>query len=349
MVITTKKRMKIAQISKPWGEVPPLKYGGVERIVWFLTTELNKEYDVTLFAPGKSCKEDKFKRLSLFLEPQADKGLDRNAELAQGLHAILYHLNKFKFDVLHAHSVDPILAVASVGKLPLIFTFHSVPSLPSKLLSDMSQDSVKFVFVSRAHRESYPWIKKADVVYNGLPIKNYPFSKEKKDYLAFVGPIRPEKGIVEAIEVATKSKTKILIAGRIRPEIKDYFEKEIEPRIKNNRYIQFLGEITESERNEMLKYAKAFLFPINWIEPFSTSLLESLVVGTPVIAFNKGSVPEVIEHGKNGLIVETVTEMVKAVKEIYLIKPENCRKTIEEKFNSQRMTADYLKLYKKYF
>jgi len=341
--------MKIAQISKPWGEVPPPKYGGVERIVWFLTTELSKKHDATLFAPGKRHKEERFKRRSLFKEPQADKGLDRNVELAQGLHAILHHVNQERFDVLHAHSVDPILAIAAVRKLPLIFTFHSVPNLPSTLLSDMSQNAVKFVFVSQAHRDSYPWIKKADVVYNGLPVQNYPFSKDKKDYLAFVGPIRPEKGVVEAIEVAERSKTRILIAGRVRPELKKYFDEEVEPRIKNNKYVQFLGEITENERNEMLKYAKAFLFPISWVEPFSTSLLESLVVGTPVIAFNKGSVPEVIEHNKNGLIVETVEEMVGAVKEIDKIKPESCRETIEVKFNSQRMARDYLRLYRKYF
>lgn len=341
--------MKIAQISKPWQVVPPIRYGGIERIVAFLSEELAKDHDVTLFAPGDKSLIPKVKFKALFFEPQGGKGLDRNIELAQGLDAILYHQNLEKFDVIHAHSVDPILALAAVTKLPLIFTFHSVPNIASRLLSDMSQTNVHFVFVSHAHRKSYPWIKKADVVHNGLPYKKYPFSSEKRNYLAFVGPIRPEKGVIEAMEVARISRTPLKIAGRIRPEIDTYFEEEIKPRIKRNKYVEFLGEITENQRNEMLKHARAFLFPINWIEPFSTSLLESLAVGTPVIAFNKASVPEVIENGKNGIIVENIKQMAIAVAKVEKIDPKNCRQTIEKKFSSQRMAENYLKLYKRYF
>lgn len=340
--------MKIAQVSKPWQVVPPSKYGGVERIVAFLSEELAKENDVTLFAPGDKSLIPNVRLEAFFKEPQGEKGLDRNAELAQALNAVIYH-NHEKFDVIHAHSIDPILALATVTKLPLIFTFHSVPSIPSELLSKMSQNKVHFVFVSHAHRKSYPWIKKADVVYNGLPYQEYPFSLKKKDYLAFVGPLRPEKGVIEAMDVAKMTKTKLKIAGRIRPEIDAYFEKEIKPRMKTNKYVEFLGEITDDQRNQMLMYAKAFLFPINWIEPFSTSLLESLVVGTPVVAFNKASVPEIINDGVNGFIVENVKQMANAIKKINIIDPKECRNTIEVKFNSQSMANNYLRLYRKYF
>lgn len=340
--------MKIAQISKPWEIVPPPKYGGVERIVAYLSKELAKNHDVTLFAPGKKSEIPRVKLKALFKEAQGEKGLDRNIELAQALDSVLYHFKKGKFDIIHAHSVDPILALAAIVKLPMLFTFHSVPSIPAQLLSKMSQDKVHFTFVSHAHRRSYPWIRKADVVHNGLPYENYPFSKTKKDYLAFVGPIRPEKGVVEAMEVARLSKTHLKIAGRIRPEIDEYYIKEIKPRLGKNKYVEFLGEITEKQRNQMLKYAKAFLFPISWIEPFSTSVLESLVVGTPVIAFNRGSVPEVIDDGKNGLIVENVKQMVKAIDKVDQIDPMQCRLTIEQRYNSKNMAKNYLRLYKKY-
>lgn len=340
--------MNIAIISKPWTQIPPQKYGGIERVVTNLVEELSKKHQVSLFAPGNSKPNPKVHLYSLFKHAMGDKGLDRSVEQAQATHALMELQTMKDIDIIHAHGVDPLLGAAPFINKPIIFSFHSVPNQSIRILSELVQEYVHFTFVSKAHRQSYSWIKKADVVYNGLTAKNFPFQKKKKDYLAFVGPIRPEKGIKEAIQVSITTKTPLYIAGRVRPELSDYFEHEIKPLISSNPFIKFLGEINESQRNTMLKHAKAFLFPISWVEPFSMSLLESLAVGTPVIAFNKGSVPEVIINGNNGFIVDNVSEMAKAVQNIGKIDPVNCQLTIEERFSTENMTKGYLSLYNKY-
>jgi len=339
--------MNIAIVSKPWAKIPPDKYGGIERVIGNLVDELSKHHKVILFAPGDSRPNNKVQLSSFFPDSVGEKGYDRSVELAQATHALMELQKREDIDIIHAHGIDPILGIAPFIKKPIIFSFHSVPTSSTEIITNLVQDHVHFTFVSKAHRNDYPWIKEADVVYNGLSVEKFPFEQKKKDYVAFVGPIRPEKGIKEAIEVAIQSNTPIYIAGRVRPELSVYFEKEIKP-LMNNPLIHFMGEINETERNEMLKYAKAFLFPISWVEPFSMSLLESLVVGTPVIAFNSGSVPEVIEDGKNGFIVENVKEMVETLAKIDQIDPKNCRLTIEQKYSAEKMTADYVALYERY-
>ena len=340
--------MKIAHVSKPWLPVPSAKYGAIEKILGFLIAEQIKTHEVTLFAPGNSKLPRGIILNSLFDEGVGDKGFDRNIELAQTLHAVL-EAKRLKFDIIHAHSTDPILALASVTNLPLVFTFHSVPKYEGQILAQLAQNTnITFVFLSKSHRKQFPWIPDAEVVPYGLPVSKFPFygQSEKSDYLAFIGAISDRKGILEAIKVATSTNHKLKIAGKIRAGDEDFFEREVKPAIQNNKNIEFFGEIDNNQRNDFLGKAKALLFPIKWQEPFGLVMLESLVVGTPVIAFNQGSVPEVINENI-GFIVEDIDEMCQAVENISTISNRSCRDHVENQFSIKQMSNSYDRIYGK--
>lgn len=340
--------MKIAHVSKPWLPVPSVKYGAIEKMLAYLIAEQVKTDEVTLFAPGNSKPARGIHLNSLFDEGIGDKGYDRNIELAQTLHAVL-ESQKYDFDVIHAHSTDPIVALASVTNLPLVFTFHSVSRFEGQILTKLAQDAnITFVFLSKSHREQYPWIANAEVVHYGLPVSEFPFyeKSEKQDYLAFIGAISDRKGILEAIQVATSTNHRLKIAGKTRASDQAFFDQKVKPIIENNQLIEFVGEIDNNQRNEFLGKAKALLFPIKWQEPFGLVMLESLVVGTPVIAFNKGSVPEVITDDV-GFIAKNVAEMSQAVERISTLSSRSCRNYVENNFSIKKMADTYNRIYEK--
>lgn len=341
--------MKIAQICKPWQTVPPVKYGGIERVMYFLSEELSRDHEVTLFAPGTGSWNPRIHLRALFTEGQGAKGYDRNLELVQLLDAVQHHLQRSPFDVLHVHGIDAVIGLACVSKLPLMVSNYSVPTPTSQMLTLAAPDHLRFVFASHAHRRTYPWITNADVVHAGIPVERYPFSEQKDDYVVFIGAIRPEKGVVEAMDTARLADRRLVIAGSVRPEFKTYFAEEFEPRLKEYPNVTYLGEVTGQECSELSRHAAAFLFPVKWEEPFNIAILESLAVGTPVVAFDRPSVREAIEHGRNGLIVENVQEMAEAIRSIHVVRPRDCRQTVETRFHSRMMADAYAVLYRKYF
>ncbi len=337
--------MKIAHLSKPWLPVPSSAYGAIEKMVAELININYSKDKVYLFAPGGSIPNEKIELISLYSEGQGDRGLDRNTELAQATHCVMKS-EKLKVDLIHAHSVDPFLGLTPFLSTPNIFTFYSNPTPAGKILSEMAQDHTNFTFLSRSHRKSFPWIKSAEVVYFGVNLDSFPFAETKEDYLAFVGSINDKKGILEAIEIAKQSKMQLKIAAKIKSEDMEFYEKEVRSRIKSLD-TEFLGEVNNDTRNQLLKRAKAMLFPIKWEEPFGMVMIESMAVGTPVIAFNKGSVPEVIDDGVTGFVVENVSQAVKAIEKLDQIAPVSCRKHIEEKFNINETADKFNLLYSK--
>lgn len=336
--------MKIAQISKPWETVPPENYGGLERVVQYLSLELSKNHQVSIFGP-KSNKKWLLSAdtVSLFSQSMADKGHDRNLETAQALHAILNIKEKGDYDIIHVHSIDSFLLLSNFIDLPVVFTFHNNPTYANSIMTKLSPQ-VHFVFVSTHHRKQFPWIKNATIIHNGIPIDEYPFSDKKDNYLTYVGAVSPQKGTHLAIRAAMISHNKLIIAGKIRDQ--KYFESLIEPHIDGKQII-FLGLINEEKRNILLKDSKGFLFPIQWEEPFSTVVMESLAVGTPVIGFNRGSISEIVEDNYNGYVVRNIDEMIKRISDLEKINPVCCRKTIADKFTSKIMATKYLNLYQK--
>ncbi|MBM3209083.1 glycosyltransferase family 4 protein [Candidatus Shapirobacteria bacterium] len=338
--------MKIAHVLKPWLPVPSLAYGAIEKMLAELIAEQSKVDNILLFAVGGSISSERVKLISLYPEGQGDKGLDRNTELAQAVHCAL-KLQSKDAKIIHAHSIDPFLGLAPFLKIPSIFTFYSNPTPAVKILSELAGNHTHFTFLSKSHRKSFPWIKEAGVIHFGLDPNHFPFSEKKKDYLAFVGTIADKKGIIEAIEIARRAKMRLKIAAKIRSEDKEFYENHAKKVIEDSNHVDFLGELNNSARNNLLKNARAMLFPIKWEEPLGLVMLESLVVGTPVIAFNRGSVPEIIEDGKTGFIVENIDLAVRTVERVDHLKPVDCRSSIASKFHIANTAVEFKKLYQR--
>lgn len=336
----------MAHLSKPWLPVPSPSYGAIEKMVasLIISQQINSQDEILLFAPGGSVSSQNIKLIPFFSEGQGDKGLDRNTELAQATHCAIESI-KQSVDLIHAHSVDPFLSITPFINLPSVFTFYSNPTPAGKQLSRMAAPHTIFTFLTHSHRKSFPWIKNGKVIYFGVNINDFPFSEKKNDYLAFVGSIVDKKGILEAIEIANKTKMKLKIAAKIKKEDTEFFETEVEIKIKKSSNIEYLGELNNEDRNSLLKGAKALLFPIKWEEPFGMVMIESMAVGTPVVAFNRGSVPEVVEDGKTGFIVENVPQAVRAIHKLDKIIPKNCRKLVSEKFDIDQTAKGFKDLY----
>ena len=339
--------VRVAQIAPLYESVPPELYGGTERIVSYLTEELVKGgHDVTLFASGDSDTSAELVRCSkaaLRLDPSVRDPLP-------------YHIMMLKevreraddFDVLHFH-IDLLHA-------PLVreFSDRTVTTLHGRLdLPDLKPFYRIFAdlpVVSISHDQRCPissanWVGN---VYHGLPPDLLPFREQPAGggYLAFAGRIAPEKRPDLAIEIAARAGLPLKIAAKIDKVDQAYWSDVIEPMVRCHPNVEFIGEVTEQEKSDFFGNAQALLFPIDWPEPFGLVMIEAMACGTPVIAFNRGSVPEVIDEGVTGMIVETVTQAVEAVTRLDTIDRQAVRATFEQRFTVQRMTREYLEIYR---
>jgi glycosyltransferase involved in cell wall biosynthesis len=229
--------------------------------------------------------------------------------------------------------------------MPHITTLHGRLDIPDLIPLYEEFHEMPVVSISNSQRKPLPWINWQGTVYHGLPKNLYTFRKGTGKYLAFLGRISPEKRVDRAIEIAKRAGMEIRIAAKVDAVDKEYFKTVIKPLFKHS-HVKYLGEIGEDEKDEFLGDAYALLFPIDWPEPFGMVMIEAMACGTPVIAYRKGSVPEVIEDGVTGFIVENVGDAVKALEErIPTLSRKQCRKVFEEKFSATRMAEDYIKVY----
>lgn len=337
------KALRIAQVSTLYESVPPKLYGGTERVVSFLTEDLVAlGHNVTLFASGDSVT-------SARLAPACDKALRLNTEcvdqLANHVAMLQMVLNEIEnFDVIHYHIDYLHYPISKLYPFPHVTTLHGRLNICDlqklyELFSDMP-----LVSISKAQRKPLPNVGWVGNVYHGLPLKLFRPNFEEGKYLAFLGRISPEKGLDSAIEIAIRSGIKLKVAAKIDNADKAYFEQRIKD-LLDHPLVEFVGEINENEKQEFLSSAIALLFPIKWLEPFGLVMIEAMACGTPVIAYENGSVPEIIDHGKTGFIVENEEQAIKAVQHISLIERRECRRIFEERFNSNRMAEEYLQIY----
>ena len=342
--------MKIAQIAPFEEPVPPKKYGGTERIVYHLTEELVKNgHNVTLFATGDS--KTSAKLLPIF--PQALRSIKigqnlkaREAYKLIGLAKVIEILLKENFDIIHNHIGWRFLPFIKILKTKVVTTLHGPLDIGYQRFIYQKFPNSYYISISKNQREPLPKLNFVGNVYNGIDIRSFPFKEKSGNYLAFLGRMSPEKGPLEAIKIAKKMKMKLVMAAKIDVVDKEYFSKKIKPLI-DNRMIKFIGEVGHKKKVQLLQNAKATLVPINWREPFGLVLTESMACGTPVIAFKRGSVPEVIKDKKTGFIVKNVDEAVESLKKIDQIDRRDCRKWVEEKFTSEKMANGYEKIYSK--
>ena len=337
--------MKIAQIAPLCECVPPRLYGGTERIVSYLTEELVRQgHDVTLFASGDS------KTLAK-LVPCCDMALRLNPSIMDPLP---YHImmieqvrqRAHEFDILHFH-VDYLHAplVRQLSR-PAVTTHHGRLDLPDlarfyRIFHDMPLVSISND--QRGYLRQAHWI---GTVHHGLPSDLLPFRPASRGgYLVFLGRISPEKRPDLAIEIAAKAGAPLKIAAKVDRVDQAYWDEKIQPMVRAHSNVQFIGEINEKEKAELLGKAAALLFPIDWPEPFGLVMIEAMACGTPVIALRRGSVPEIVEQGISGLIVDNVEQAVAAVRRVAELDRAKVRAAFERRFTIERMAKDYVDIY----
>jgi glycosyltransferase involved in cell wall biosynthesis len=335
--------MRIAQVAPLYESVPPLLYGGTERVVSWLTEELVRlGHDVTLFASEDSVTNAK-------LVPVCPRALRLDSRCQDPIaHHVVMLEQVFReasnFDLIHFHIDYLHFSMTRRLETPCITTLHGRLDLPDLVPVYQTFRDTPLVSISDAQREPIPWANWRGTVHHGMPRQSLAMGNGDGKYLAFLGRVSPEKGLDEAIEIATRAGMRLKIAAKIDRADREYYENRIKPLLNNSR-VEFIGEIGHEEKNAFLGNAAALLFPIRWPEPFGIVMIEALACGTPVIAYNYGSVPEVLEDGVSGFIVGDVDGAVDALRRLNKIERSSCRKQFELHFSDERMAVDYLKIY----
>jgi len=335
--------MRIAQVSPLWESVPPKLYGGTERVVSFITEELVRlGHDVTLFASGDSMSAARLEAIC----PQALRLLTGNLNREAPMTLLLERAFRAsdEFDIIHSHLDFLGFPLARRGPAPALTTLHGRLDLPELEPVYREFSEIPLVSISDAQRQPLPWANWQATVHHGLPRDLYDFHPRQGRYLAFLGRIAPEKCPDQAIAIATRAGIPLRIAAKVDPADRDYFEERIEP-LLDHPLIEYLGEITDAEKNDFLGEACALLAPFDWPEPFGLVFIEALACGTPVLAYRRGSVPEIIEDGVTGYVCEQPDELTAAVEQISLLDRRRCRQAFEARFTVERMVQDYLDVY----
>jgi glycosyltransferase involved in cell wall biosynthesis len=336
--------MRIAQISPLFEAVPPKLYGGTERVVSSLTEELvAMGHDVTLFASGDSIT-------SASLAPMRDQALRLDPSVKDWVAIYnrmveLIYRQKDEFDVLHFHIDYFPLALFSRQKVPFLTTLHGRLDLPEFIETYGTFAGAPFVSISNSQRRPIPNLNWVRTVLHGMPASLLTPQPVKQEYAAFLGRISPEKGVDRAIRIAGKAGLKLKIAAKVDNADKAYYDTLIKPLIHRNPDVEFIGEINDAQKPEFLSGAHALIFPIDWPEPFGLVMIEAMACGTPVIAFNSGSVPEVVDHGVTGFIVDNIEQAVAGLGRAHMLDRTQVRATFDRRFTSRRMAEDYVKVY----
>jgi glycosyltransferase involved in cell wall biosynthesis len=333
--------MRIAVLSPVWFPVPPTGYGGIEWVVSLLADGLAEAgHDVTLFASGDSRTTAKL--ASVYEIAPSGKIGQAQVEIH---HALACFERADEFDVINDHSGPPAAAIAGAVQTPTVHTVHG-PLLgePGGVYRQIANVSprTRLVSISMNQRKPCPDLPWLANIPNALDFSVYPMQPYRGDYLLFLGRMNPEKGAHRAVAVAMEAGLPLKLAGKKRePSEQLYFRELVEPHLRDGE-IEYLGEVSHGEKVELLQHARATLFPIEWEEPFGLVMIESMACGTPVIATRRGSVPEVIEHGRSGIVVDDYRHMISALHAADELDPRELRRAAEERFSRERMVADYV-------
>ena len=341
------RSLRIAQAAPPFERVPPRAYGGTERIVHGLVTELDRRgHEVTTFASGDSVVPGRhIETVPEALRPLGYAG-DSLPYMQQTLHEVLAHAGEF--DVIHSHLEWASLLLARVSPVPVVTTFHGRLDLPwaDALLRN---PPAGLVAISENQANTHPDVPWAAVVHNGLRLNDMPFGVRRTDALCFVGRVVPEKGIVEAIDIAKETGRPLRIAAKAGPTAteRDYFENVFRPALKSaGSLVEYLGELDQPDRDQLFAQSYASLMPGSWPEPFGLVLIESLACGTPVIARRIGALPEILREGVDGFFGDDVKEMAFKVDRVADLDRREIRESVLDRFSVERMTDRYEAVYR---
>jgi len=336
--------VRIAQVAPLYESVPPQMYGGTERVVSYLTEELVRQgHDVTLFASGDSVT-------GATLVPASPTALRLSTAVVDPIaHHVAMIEDVFNrsadFDIIHFHLDYLHYPLARRLPIPSVTTQHGRLDISDLQPLYQRFGDLPVVSISDSQREPLPDINWQGTVYHGLPERQYTLRSQAGQYLAFLGRISPEKGVDRAIEIASRAGIPLKIAAKVDRADQEYFDSIVRPLLDNS-LIEFIGEIGYPDKDEFLGNALALLFPINWPEPFGLVMIEAMACGTPVVAYNRGSVPEIIDEGVSGFIVEDEISAVAAVGRLAQVNRGAVRKQFETRFTARRMALDYLAAYR---
>ena len=335
--------MRIAILSPVWFPVPPVGYGGIEWVVSLLADGLAEAgHEVTLFASGDS--ETKGELASVYPTAPSEQIGKTATELR---HALSCLERAGEFDIVNDHSGPLAAAIGGAGGTPLVHTVHGpLTGADGDLYASLARvaPDVGLISVSLNQRKPQPDLHWVANCHNALDLDAYPVHSSRGEYLLFLGRLNEDKGCHRAVEVAQQAGVPLKIAGKMRePAEREYFETYVAPHLGDG--IEYLGETSQGKKVALLQNARATLFPIEWEEPFGLVMIESMACGTPVIATRWGAVPEVIEHGRSGIVVDDYREMADALPDADKIELMECRRSVEERFSAARMVRDYEEAY----
>lgn len=341
--------LRIALIAPPWLAVPPTAYGGIEAVVALLADALaDAGHDVTLFAaPGSRSRA----RVVTVLDRRHEREIGKSVVEADHVARVFDEIERAAldaepFDVVHDHSGWVALAMADRLQVPVVHTVHGDFDENARRFYAAHASKAAITCLSNAQAALAPVGVRIDaVVPNPVDVDAWPQRADKEDYLLWAGRFAPEKGAHRAIRVAKATRRPLVLAGPIQPGQETYFAEKIEPHLDGRR-IRYIGEVGGREKHELFAGAHAFLMPITWQEPFGMVMVEAMAAGTPVIAFNNGSAPEVVEHGRSGVIVEDEIEMARAVATASELDPRECRASAAERFSPAAVAARYEQVYR---
>ena len=330
--------MKVAVLSPIAWRTPPRHYGPWEQVASNVAEGLtNLGLEVTLFATGDSVTAGK---LDAVIGTGYEENRTQDAKVLECLHIGNLMEKAGDFDIIHNHFDFLPLTYSRLIKTPMVTTIHGFSS--SRIIPVYKKYNSNSSYISISNSDRSPELEYVATVYNGLKTSDFVFQNDPEDYLLFLGRIHPDKGTAEAIEIAKKSKRRLIIAGIIQDQT--YFDQEVAPHL--NGAISFVGHVGPGQRNKLLGNAIALLHPIRFHEPFGLSVAEAMLCGTPVIAFDKGSMPELILSGKTGYLVNTVDEAVEALQQSENISRMDCHQWAKSQFSQEKMVQDYLKAYR---
>ncbi|RVU00017.1 glycosyltransferase family 4 protein [Mucilaginibacter limnophilus] len=330
--------MKVAVLAPVAWRTPPRHYGPWEQVASNIAEGLIKlGVDVTLFATGDSITAGK---LESICEQGYEEDRNQDAKVLECLHISNLMEKAGQFDLIHNNFDFLPLTYSELVDTPVITTIHGFSS--QKIVPVYKKYNSRGYYVSISNSDRSPELNYIGTVYNGLDTRDFEFNADPEDYLLYFGRIHHHKGTAESIEIAKRTGRKLLIAGIIQDE--NYWREKVEPEL--NDQIQYIGHAGPDKRKELLGKAAALLHPINFDEPFGMSVAEAMLCGTPVIAFNRGSMPELIKHGETGYLVKNIEEAIDAVNQLPNINRADCHKWAASQFSCDKMVGDYLALYK---
>ncbi len=337
--------LRIAQVAPLYESVPPQAYGGTERVVSYLTEELVAQgHEVTLFASGDSVTRAR-------LVPACERSLRLDERYKDHLAPHIRMLGQVadaaaQFDLIHFHIDYLHFPLTQRQPWPHLTTLHGRLDLPELRPLHFQYPRQPVVSISHAQRKPLPFADWIGNVYHGLPPDLYTFRKRPGKYLAFLGRMSPEKRPDRAIEIARRTGMPLKMAAKVDRTDRDYFDEVVKPLLRSaGSLVEFVGEVGGKEKDDFLGEAHALVFPIDWPEPFGLVMIEALACGTPVIACRHGSVPEIIEHGVTGFVVEHMEQAIRAVERVQELSRVDCRLAFEKRFSATRMAGDYLEVY----